>query len=92
MNGGRAEWGSGGNEEGEKEQKVTVEEDGKPGHRWDVFQQQHCVKGAKWIFSEESYRFVHSPINSQFSALKKYLAPDVTFFLLCYCSREVRFL
>ena len=37
MNGGRAEWGSGRNEEGEKEKKVTVKEDGKLGDRWDVF-------------------------------------------------------
>ena len=37
MNGGKAEWGSGKNEEGEKEKKVAVEEDGKLGDRWDVF-------------------------------------------------------
>lgn len=37
MNGGKAEWGSGKNEEGEKEKKVAVEEDRKLGDRWDVF-------------------------------------------------------
>lgn len=77
-----AEWGSGKNEEGEKEKKVAVEEDGKLGDRWDTyFSSSIAWKGQNEIFWEESFRFDHSPINSSFPALKEYLAPDMTFFL-----------